>query len=230
MTIKNFINKWIITIFTNDFQKELGYIIWDFLLLQGNIVIFKSILSLFSILKKQIIASKEKDEYIYSIFEETLNIESKNKKLLFGLAIKNYEDLTEKYINKKRNIINPIVFDNITKINKNSYNIKIKNKNPPMNKCDEKWPICLWNDKLRSNPINNLNFIVFKTPYNTKYYKNYFFDEINNENGNIFNDYEKKEDNNHMNDINDLYNIITERENHHCCSLINSEIDIKENK
>ena len=33
-----------------------------------------------------------------------------------------------------------------------------------------------------------------------------------------------------MNDINDLYNIITERENHHCCSLINSEIDIKENK
>ena len=119
MTIKNFINKWIITIFTNDFQKDLGYIIWDFLLLQGNIVIFKSVLSLFSILKKKIIACKEKDEYIYSIFEETLNIESKNKKLLFGLAIKNYEDLKEKYINKIRNKINPIVFDNIIKINKN---------------------------------------------------------------------------------------------------------------
>lgn len=230
MTIKNFINKWIITIFTNDFQKELGYIIWDFLLLQGNIVIFKSVLSLFSILKKKIIACKEKDEYIYSIFEETLNIESKNKKLLFGLAIKNYEDLTEKYINKIRNKINPIVFDNIIKINKNSYNIKIKNKNLTTNKCDEKWPICLGNDKLRSNPINHLNFIVFKTPSNTKYYKNYFFDEINNENNNIFNDYENKKDNTHMNDINDLYNIITERENHHCCSLINTEIDIKENK
>ena len=40
MTAKNFINKWIITIFTNDFQKELGYLIWDFLLLQGNIILY----------------------------------------------------------------------------------------------------------------------------------------------------------------------------------------------
>jgi hypothetical protein len=43
MTIKNFINKWLITIFTNDFKQELGYKIWDYLLLDGNIILFKSI-------------------------------------------------------------------------------------------------------------------------------------------------------------------------------------------
>ena len=58
MTVKNFINKWIITIFTNDFQKELGYLIWDFLLLQGNIILFKGIFSIVSILKKTIIRTK----------------------------------------------------------------------------------------------------------------------------------------------------------------------------
>ena len=238
ITIKNFINKWIITIFTNDFQKELGYVIWDFLLLQGDIILFKTIFSIFSILKKKLYITKEKDEYIYPIFANTLSIDPKNKKLLFGLALKNYEDLTENYINLKRNSINPEVFDKIIKINNNSYNRKLKQKAIVNNKCDKKWPICLGNDKLRTNPINKLNFIIFKTPNNTEYYNNYFYEEINNnKNHNInhnkdnilfeFQNEEKEKDNKKNNDFNDSYNIITEREHHNCCSKINNECDEK---
>ena len=228
LTIKNFINKWIITIFTNDFQKELGYIIWDFLLLQGNIILFKSIFSIISILKKQLISKKEKDEYIYPILANTLNIDPKNKKLLFGLALKNYEDLSENYININRNNINPMVFDKIISINKNSFNRKIKQISK-CNKCDKKWPICLVNDKIRTNPINKLNFIIFKIPNNTEYYNNYFYDEINNNKNNINNNKEniflelQKGENN--NNCNDLYNIITEREHHNCSSKLNNLIN-----
>ena len=235
MTAKNFINKWIITIFTNDFQKELGYLIWDFLLLQGNIILFKAILSIISILKKQLLEQNKKEACLYPIFADTLQIEPKNKKLLFGLAIKNYDDLNEKYLNSKRNKINPKVFDNIINLNKNSYNRKIKIKTILNNKCDEKWPICLGNDKLRTNPINKLNYIIFKIPNKTEYYNNYFYDEINN------NDNIKKSENINCNNIinennikneenfNDLYNIITEREHHNCCSLLNKEIQKKIN-
>ena len=236
MTIKNFINKWIITIFTNDFQRELGYLIWDFLLLQGDIILFKGIFSIISILKKPILEKNKKEECLYPIFAETLNIDPKNKKLLFGLAIKNYDDLNEKYLNSQRNKINPKVFDNIININKNSYNRKIKMKTILNNKCDEKWPICLGNDKLRINPINKLNYIIFKIPNKTEYYNNYFYDEINNnifkrkniENNNcnnIINENNKKNEEN----FDDLYNIITERENHNCCSLSNKELHKKIN-
>ena len=229
LIIKNFINKWIITIFSNDFPKELSYLIWDFLLLQGNIVLFKGIFTIFSILKKKILFKKKKEEGLYPIFTDTLSIDPKNKKILFGLAIKDYEGLNEKYINVKRNKINPIVFDNIIKINKNSYNRKIKTKAVLNNKCDQKWPICLGNDKLRTNPINKLNYIVFKIPNNTEYYNNYFFDEINNinkqneknnqRNNKIQNEESKKNEDN----FNDLYNIITEREHHNCSPLLKSE-------
>ena len=238
MTIKNFINKWIITIFTNDFQKEIGYIIWDFLLLQGNIILFKSIFSIISILKKQLISKKEKDEYIYPILANTLNIDPKNKKLLFGLALKNYEDLSEEYINTKRNNINPMVFDKIITINKNSFNRKKKQNDNKCNKCDKKWPICLCNDKIRINPINKLNFIIFKIPNNTEYYNNYFYDEINNNKDNIINNNNKDnilfelkdgENRDKNNNCNDLYNIITEREHHNCCSKFNNEINNNDN-
>ena len=229
MTIKNFINKWIITIFTNDFQKGLGYIIWDFLLLQGNIVLFKGIFTIFSILKKNLLAQSKKEDTLYPIFVNTLNIDPKNKKILFGLAMKNYDGLDEKRINLKRNILNPKVFDNIIKLNKNSYNRKMKMKNFINDKCDQNWPICLGNDKIRTNPINKLNYIVFKIPNNPVYYNNYFFDEINHDNheknnDNINNILDNKEYKNKVDTCNDLYNIITEREHHRCCSIINNEM------
>lgn len=237
MTIKNFINKWLITIFTNDFQKELGYLIWDYLLLQGNIILFKSVFAIFSILKKRLLTQKNKEECLYPIFSDTLDIDPRNKNLLFGLAIKNY-DINENYITKKRNAINPAVFDKIKKINKNSYERKIKSKNVITKKCDEKWPICLGNDKMRSNPINRLNFIVFKMPNNTKYYKDYFYDEINNNNinnihnnedNNIYNNKQKLGNKNEENKFNDTFNIITEREQHICCCLSGNNKSIKEN-
>ena len=221
MIMKNFINKWIITLFTNNFQKELGYIIWDFLLLQGNIVLFKGIFTIFSILKKKLLNQKKNEELLYPIFEDTLNIDPKNKKILFGLAIKNYDGLDEKNINKKRNSINPKIFDDIINLNKNSYNRKMKIKSIFNDKCDKKWPICLGNDKLRSNPINKLNYIIFKIPNEAVYFNNYFFDEINNDihdknSNNIINIIENEENKNNDENLNDLYNIISEREHHRC--------------
>ena len=229
MIFKNFINKWIITIFTNDFQKELGYIIWDFLLLQGNIVLFKGIFTIFSILKKKLLTQSRGEDNLYPIFADTLNIDPKNKKILFGLAMKNYDGLNEKNINLKRNIINPKVFENIIKLNKNSYNRKMKLKTTLNHKCDEKWPICLGNDKLRTNPINKLNYIIFKNPYNPVYYNNYFFEEINNNNNqqqnnkdNIINIFNNEENKNIEDNYNDFYNIITEREHHNCTTINNA--------
>ena len=213
MTIKNFINKWLITIFTNDFKQELGYKIWDYLLLDGNIILFKSIFSIFSILKKQLIKGKENGQCLYHIFSDTSNIEPKNKKFLFGLVLKNYDNLNEKCIDLQRNRINPLVFNEIININKNSHMRKIRTKHTLNNKCNKNWPICLANEITRTNPIDKLDYLIFKIPFETKCYDNYFFQESNkiSNNNNIDNDLKKDE-----NTFNDFYNIITEREKHNC--------------
>jgi hypothetical protein len=57
LSLNNFIHKWLVTLFVQNFDKEINLVIWDFLFLEGNIVLFKSALAILKILKNEIMES-----------------------------------------------------------------------------------------------------------------------------------------------------------------------------
>lgn len=54
--LNNFIHKWYVSLFVQNFREEFSMIIWDFLFLEGNISIFKAALAVFNIMKKDIMS------------------------------------------------------------------------------------------------------------------------------------------------------------------------------
>ena len=54
-SLDNFIHKWFISLFTQNFREDFSLTIWDFLFLEGNSVLFKAGLAILKILKKQIL-------------------------------------------------------------------------------------------------------------------------------------------------------------------------------
>lgn len=54
LSLDNFIHKWFVSFFVQNFQKEICVVIWDFFFLEGNIVLFKAALAVLKILKKDI--------------------------------------------------------------------------------------------------------------------------------------------------------------------------------
>lgn len=57
-SVNNFIHKWFISLFTQNFSEEFSLVIWDYLFLEGNIVMFKAGLAVFKILKTQIMLQR----------------------------------------------------------------------------------------------------------------------------------------------------------------------------
>lgn len=54
-SLDNFIYKWFITIFAQNFNKEFTYLIWDFIIMDGNIILFKAVLAILKIMKNEIL-------------------------------------------------------------------------------------------------------------------------------------------------------------------------------
>ena len=91
-SISNFVHKWLVTIFANGFMEETTYLIWDFLFLEGNIVIIKTCLIIFCILKRKLLKYEHNFEELFSILTfGTEKIEPKTPTLLYGLCLKKFE-------------------------------------------------------------------------------------------------------------------------------------------
>jgi hypothetical protein len=61
--INNFIHKWFVSLFVQNFKEEFSLLIWDFLFLEGNITLFKAGLAVFKILKNEIMVKNEFGKY-----------------------------------------------------------------------------------------------------------------------------------------------------------------------
>jgi hypothetical protein len=67
-SVNNFIHKWFISLFTQNFREDFSLVIWDYLFLEGNIVLFKAGLAVFKILKNQILSKKNFGKILKIIF------------------------------------------------------------------------------------------------------------------------------------------------------------------
>ena len=227
-SISNFVHKWLVTIFANGFMEETTYLIWDFLFLEGNIVIIKTCLIIFCILKRKLLKYEHNFEELFSILTfGTEKIEPKTPTLLYGLCLKKFE-FTDEYIEKTRELLSISVIKNIDNDNLEKFkkNKKLEEKREGENKkdnlkCNENWPICE-HKKLIKEPILVLKYLVLHNKNTPLTINDYFFNYTNNQNKKIIQEdeeeieteEEKTKEESMKED--DYYNILMERHEHSC--------------
>ena len=217
--INNLINNWLISLFLDNLSECFQLIIWDFFLLEGNIVFFFSIYGLMKMISKDIFKIKN-FENLQRFFKQIVPTYENSEKLIYFLCIKNYS-FNHLYIKKRRLELKEETLKNISQ--KNIFNINDNNNEDLTTICDLDWPICI-KDKNYNNEI--FEVITYKTLIPPIIKNNYFFDKIK-FNNNLY----LKDNNNNFEDekINkeELYSkIIIQRNKHLCNSELHSIKDI----
>ena len=231
---KNFISRGLTNIFSNSMiDKGVSLLIWDYLFIEGNIVLIKAFLAIYKFLCDKIVKGEKSLENYNEILNhdlKTLNLDNEdfvynlffyhNKSILnmdfddfrFCLSLKLADMLEEQNIEHVKSKV------------KLSYDKKLYKKElNKVKQCNKKWPYCI-NDTY----FENVTKIVFYTVFheiNNKYIENYFFPDENNEN-----EKEKEKENKSKSDDDKRYfNIRIERRQHYCNDiqneLIKEEID-----
>lgn len=217
--VSNFVHKWLVTLFTENFQEETTNLIWDYVFLEGNIVLIKSCLIMFSILRQSILKNDNNIGELFMLFSmETNNIKPNNNNLIFGFSLKQYE-FNEEYIEKTRDMLSFSIVENIDKDNKEKFikknellnhseKIENNNHNNTELKCNLNWPICI-NENEFSHPITVVKYLVLQHKKNENLRENYFFKEAEKE---------------HKKEEEEYTDILIERREHTCISKENNMI------
>ena len=211
--IHNYIYQSLISLLINGLNEETSYLIWDYLFLEGNIVLIKSFLAIFGELKNKLINIKEDDmETMHEILNnDTKNIHTDSIELIHCLIIRQFE-FDENYIEDLRFTLCNYLEESNDSNNIEKIQTKIKHKITDIEteiqkykNCNKQWPYCR-NDSYFENVSQCIKCLVLSEKNNTDIIEEYFFDisSISFRN--------KKE--------NDFYDIIVERRPHYCSEII----------
>ena len=85
--LNNTINKWLLSIFIQGISEKYSNFIWDLLLLEGNIVIFKAIYAIFIILQKYINKQKTFKDLNIAFNEIPLKFNNRGKLAYYLILI-----------------------------------------------------------------------------------------------------------------------------------------------
>ena len=225
--LNNTINKWLLSIFVQGMSDKYTLLIWDMFLLEGNIVVFKTIYALIYILEKHIIKCKNFDE-LNNVFNEVpLNL-NQRANLAYYLISKKFNfnmDLIRKY----RKTLSPQIIKEIEVLgtfHKVTDEEEEKDEEYESKKivCDLDWPICL-NDK--KNLSKEYDHIVLKQLNEPLVIDNYFnFEGENKVKNNNVNKYdinnEKDEEKIKYFKEKIYQDLLIERRKHYCGSKLMS--------
>ena len=211
--IHNYIYQSLISLLINGLNEETSYLIWDYLFLEGNIVLIKSFLAIFGELKNKLINIKDEDmETIHEILNiDTKNIQTDSVELIHCLIIRQFE-FDENYIEDLRLSLCNYLEESNDSNSVEKIQTKIKHKITDIESeiqkyknCNKQWPYCR-NDSYFENVSQCIKCLVLSEKNNTDIIEEYFFDisSISFRN--------KKE--------NDFYDIIVERRPHYCSEII----------
>ncbi len=173
ISLNNLLYKWLVSLFVENLHKETWIQIYDAFFLEGNIIIFRSVLALLMLMKDQILSFKNMMD-INTFFEESINefksnellsliINEKNEKVFnFNMDdINNQRD--EKFIRIREQIRKTGEFKK--KQNENKYNV---------NDCNPYYPNCL-KIMFEKNIIRSINHKMISEPI----FENNFYDLAN---------------------------------------------------
>ena len=222
LILSNILFKWMLSLFTENCNHNTMIKIWDCLLLDGDIVLFKACIGLLRVMTNDIIKTK-KVEKIMSIFQSDTYLDSildLDIKMDYFLLIKKYS-FDKELICHNRSLIFPKVKKSIQKLDKKPIK-KFKGE-----KCNLKWNFCIDNlDK-----YNITHYSVFKEMNEPNVIENYYF-------GNSkfsrkkYNRYNSKEEiySNNLNKYSNeeiFENLLIERTSHRCKKCKNKMIKNK---
>lgn len=153
LTLNNLLYKWFVSIFMQGMNEEIWLPIWDFLFLDGYIVLFKAAIAILLLAKGEILKLDNILD-INNFFEEEI-VNFKDEHFIeYLINLKFTFDID--YILEKREINLPKVIENIKQTS--DYKIKQYEKKEKL-ECNLDWPVCL--DSLRHFSI--IHSMVFKT-------------------------------------------------------------------
>ena len=217
----NFINRGLTDIFSSGMiDREVSLLIWDYLFIEGNIVLLKSFLAIYYYLYDILLNGEKSIEFYNQVINnEIKKLKINNEDFIFNLFFKNDNTISGIDFNEFRFYLSLQVADSLEDQNiehvkskvKLNYNSSLYDKQ--MDKtltCNKKWPYCI-NDTYFENVTRTVFFTVFHETEN-KYIKNYFFSDQKEEE-------EKKKENKTI-DNNKFYKIIIERRNHYCSEIL----------
>lgn len=205
-----------VTLFLENFKEETSFLIWDFLFLEGNIVLIKTCLIIFCILKRKLLENENNFEDLFVILtSETNTIKRNNPTLLHGLSVKQFE-FTEEYLEMTREMLSESIVKGIDEDNKEKFNKKREmdkrtqritdneiESNPI--KCNVKWPICFEEENI-DKPITVNKYLILQQSNQGEIDYDYFFNTLSGKKGKNVNKEEEP------------YDILIERQKHSCYS------------
>jgi hypothetical protein len=115
LSLNNVLYKWFVSVFIQNLSYELSLIVWDVLVLEGNIVMFKSALAILKILKHKIISYDTLEDLNY-IFEDCTKYLNDSYTLLYYLILRRFE-FDNAFIMKNRILLEPAIIENINRGN-----------------------------------------------------------------------------------------------------------------
>ncbi len=160
---------------------KMSNMIWDSLFIQGNIIIFKTIIAIFNLLKTELMG-KTSIEEINNIFEENTKYLNDFNYINYYLILKKFE-FNYKIIQINRQELELKIAESIN--NTNRFNLERIKKNKEDNKkasfvksineCYEEWPICIYDNDYKYRIVKFFYFIVHRDKI--KMINNYFYPE-----------------------------------------------------
>ena len=221
LTVNNFIHKWLVCLFTQGFNEEMAYNFFDFFFIDGNVILIKECLAVFSILREKLLELDDFEKIYQCLSKETLNINNSRMNMYF-LTKRKFEFDDDFSLNVYRNILKIPVYENLRKDRlkalkrekeNNEIDIKFfKNGDEKIFNCDPKWPFCIYDECLNRDI---LEVLVIKEIKEANVFDDYYYgicNEYPNEN------YDK---NNILidecfNNKNVCFDVLCERQKHNC--------------
>lgn len=178
LSINNILYKWFVSLFIQNINENLSYIVWDSLFLEGSIVLFKASLSMFRLMKYDIMQTKTVED-LHVFFDENICKYSDVDIMYWYCSIKIFE-FGYSFINLHRLEYLVPVSETIVNGNKKRLEMLKSQKRQAsyvkgMVVCQRYWPMCIYDLDYKYNNI--ISYLVLRTGENIRFIENYYFEE-----------------------------------------------------
>lgn len=164
LSINNIIYKWFVSLFIQNMNEEMSYIVWDSLFLEGNIVLFYATLAMFFLSKKDLLECSAMED-IHILLDDNISNYCNPEVMIWFCLIKRYE-FDYNFINKQRTKTQSDVKQAIINMNKGRIEaLKASHRQASYTQeitfCKKDWPMCIYDLDYKHNILTN--FMVFKS-------------------------------------------------------------------